>query len=144
MTDGIDQALATAGLALLATDGLLLVLDGGVPPNTPPPYVVVYVTVDRPPNDPTNALDGRSRTWTARWICHCVGGGQGASVATAAAAARAVAQRVRTQLLDVRPVVAGLSCGLIRWEQSTPPQRDETTGVPVMDAVEIYRLQATS
>jgi hypothetical protein len=56
-----------------------------------------------------------------------------------------VAQRVRTALLDVRPTIAGLSCGLIRLEgDPLPPQRDETTGVLVMDAIETYRLRATN
>jgi len=55
-----------------------------------------------------------------------------------------VAERVRTQLLDVRPVVAGLATGLLRLEQSLPPARDESTGVLVMDAVVVYRLRATS
>jgi hypothetical protein len=42
-------------------------------------------------------------------------------------------------------VVAGLSCGLIRMEgDSLPPQRDESTGDLVMDAVATYRLKATS
>lgn len=136
MTDGLDQALANAGLGLLVADTSLVVFDGAVPPNTTPPYVVVYTTVDRPSGDPDNPGNGQTRVWLGRWICHCVGGN--------AIAARAVAQRVRTQLLDVRPVIAGLACGLIRWEQTTPPTRDETTGVVVMDAVEIYRLKATS
>lgn len=141
MTDGLDQALANAGLALLALDlgpPPLVVFDGVVPNGTSvnAGYVVVYTSVDRPSDDPDNPLNGQSRVWVARWICHCVG--------STAPAARAVAQRVRTQLLDVRPVITGLSTGPIRWEQSTPPQRDETTGGLVMDAVEIYRLRATS
>jgi len=58
--------------------------------------------------------------------------------------ARAIAQRVRTQLLDARPTIAGLTCGMVRLEASEIPLRDEKTGVLVMDAVEIYRLRATS
>jgi hypothetical protein len=141
VTDGLDQALANAGIALLQADTSLVVFDGAVPRPTPdvsngPGYVLVYTTVDRPSDDLGNALDGRTRVWTGRWICHCVGGN--------AAAARAVAQRVRTALLDVRPVVTGLATGPIRWEQSNPPLRDESTGLVVMDAVEIYRLLATN
>jgi hypothetical protein len=99
--------------------------------------VLVYTTISRPSDDPDNSSDGKTRVWVARWICHCVGG--------TAAGARGVAQRVRTALLDVRPTVAGLSCGPIRMEgDSQPPQRDETTGVLVMDAVETYRLRATN
>ena len=60
-------------------------------------------------------------------------------------AARGVAERVRTALLDVRPVVSGLSCGLIRMDgDPQPPRRDETTGALVMDAIETYRLRATN
>jgi hypothetical protein len=139
VTDGLDQALANAGMALLNADPIapaLVVFDGYVAPGTPPPYIVVYTSVDRPSEDEDNAGDGRSRVWLARWILHCVGAN--------AVAARAIAQRARTQLLDVRPVITGLSCGLIRHEQSDPPQRDESTGVLVMDALEIFRCKATS
>lgn len=138
MTDGLDQALANAGLALLTADVSLVVFDGTVPNPTPsPPYCVVYTTVNRPSEDLDNSGDGRSRVWSAAWIVHAVGGN--------AAAARAVAQRVRTALLDVTPVIAGLSCGRIRMDpDSPPPEKDETTGAVVMDAVSTYRLKATS
>lgn len=137
-TDGLDQALIDAGLALLTADTNLVTYDGVVPSPTPtPPYCVVYSTISRPSDDPDNSADGRTSVWVARWIVHCVGAN--------AAASRAVAQRVRTQLLDVRPVIAGLACGLIRMEgDSQPPRRDETTGALVMDAVQTYRLRATS
>lgn len=142
ITDGLDQALANAGIALLQADlgpPPLVVYDGVVPATASANggYVLVYTTISRPSDDPDNALVGRTGVWVVRWICHCVGG--------TASGARAVAQRVRTALLDVRPTVAGLSCGLIRMEgDSQPPQRDETTGVLVMDAVETYRLRATN
>lgn len=140
MTDGLDQALISAGLNLLITDPQLRVYDGIVPSPTPNaathPYVVVYSSIERPSDAEDNTVDGRTRTWIARWICHCVGAN--------AVASRAVAQRVRTQLLDVRPVVAGLACGLIRLESATPPQRDETTGTAVMDTVVTFRLVATN
>jgi hypothetical protein len=137
-TDGLDQALIEAGLALLAADTDLVTYDGAVPNPTPaPPYCVVYSTISRPSDDPDNSADGRTRVWVARWIIHCVGAN--------AASARAVAQRVRTQLLDARPVIAGLECGLIRMEgDAQPPRRDETTGALVMDVVQTYRLRATS
>lgn len=137
-TDGLDQALADVGLDLLRADSLLTVHDGKVPGGARPPYVLVYTTVDRPDVDEDNALDGLSRVWVARWICHCVGGGADGS------AARAVAQRVRTALLDQRPAISGLSCNLIKAEPSQPPQRDETIGGLVMDAITTYRLRATS
>jgi hypothetical protein len=141
MTDGLDQALANAGLNLLRADvgpPALVVHDGKVPNGSTPPYVLVYTTVDRPSEDEDNPGNGQSRVWLARWICHCVGAGEDG------VAARAVAQRVRTALLDVRPVISGLSCGLIRSEPATPPQRDESTGDLVMDLVATYRLKATS
>jgi hypothetical protein len=145
MTDGLDAALAAAGVALLQADALLTVYRGAAPTPAPsPPYVVVRTTVDRPSDDPDNPLDGRSRVWITRWFCYCVGGGQGATVDAAEVAALAVAQRVRTQLLDAQLAIPGLSCGLIRWEQSNPPaDPDETAGYPVREAVEVYRLRAT-
>lgn len=142
MTDGLDQVLANAGLALLAADvgpPALRVFDGVVPPNTSVllGYVVVYCTVNRPSEDLDNSADGLSRVWSAAWITHSVG--------STAAAARAVQQRVRTQLLDVTPSIVGLSCGRIRMDpDSPPPVRDESTGVVVMDAISTYRLRATS
>ncbi len=142
ITDGLDQALANAGIALLQADlgpPALVVYDGVVPNGASADggYVLVYTTVSRPSDDPDNSADGRTRVWVARWICHCVG--------TSAGGVRGVAQRVRTALLDVRPTIAGLSPGLIRLEgDSQPPQRDETTGALVMDAVETYRLRATN
>lgn len=137
MTDGLDQAITQVGLDLIAADSALTVYDGSVPNGAARPYVLIYTSISRPSDDLDNPLNGRSGVWTIRWICHCV--------ADNAKAARGIAQRVRTQLLDVVPVVAGLSCSPIRMDgDSLPPQRDETTGDLVMDAVETYRLRATS
>lgn len=136
MTDGLDQALIDAGLNLLRANAALTVFDGAVPNPTPqPPYVLVYSIVTWPSDDDTiGSLDGKSRRATVRWICHCVGGDQIAS--------RAMAQQVRTSLLDQRPTVVGMTCGLIRDEQDDPPVRNEETGVVVFDAVHVYRLHA--
>lgn len=137
MTDGLDLVLTSVALDLLTADVLLKVYDGVVPAVATRPYVLVYSSLTRSSEDPDNAADGLTRVWMARWICHCVG--------ESASAARKVAERVRTALLDVQPTVPGLSCGLIRMEgDSLPPERDETTGVPVMDAVVTYRLRANS
>lgn len=137
MTDLLDQSIVDAVLTLLTNDTTLTVFDGVVPSPTPPrPYVLVYTHLDRPSEDPDNSFDGKTRVWVPRFICHCVG--------ETAAAARAVAQRVRTQLLDARITVTGLSSGMLRLEQSLPPARDESTGVLVMDAVVVYRLRATN
>jgi len=141
IADGLDQAIANVALTLLAADvgpPALVVFDGVVPPNTPvnAGYVLAYSYLSRPSDDQDNSANGRSGVWNQRWILHCVGG--------TAAAARAVAQRARTALLDVQPTIVGLSCGRIRLEETQPPQRDETTGVLVMDAVNTYSLRATS
>lgn len=141
ITDGLDQALVNVALTLLDADNgppSLQVFDGVVPAGTVvnDGYVLVYSYLSRPSEDPDNSINGRSSVWVCRWILHCVGG--------TAQAARGVAQRARTALLDVRPTVSGLSCGLIRLEDSQPPQRDETTGALVMDAIATYRLRATS
>jgi len=144
VTDGLDQALQHVALDLLNADTELTVYDGFVPPGAISagvplaPFVVVYTDITRPSESASGAqyLDGRSSHWTAAWYCHCVGGN--------AEAARAVAQRVRTALLDVAPTVAGVACGLIREVNSTPPTRDETTGVLVMDALRVYELYASA
>jgi hypothetical protein len=138
VTDLLDQAIVDALLALLQADVSLTTFDGVVPSNpTPnPPYCVAYFHIARPEDDDDLPLTNYSRVWVARAIVHAIGGN--------AKAARAVAERVRTNFLDVVPVVAGLTCGPIRMEESQPPTRDETTGPPYMDAVSTYRMRATS
>jgi hypothetical protein len=111
VTDGLDQALSNAVPALLELDELLTVFRGGVPnPTQAPPYVVVRSVIRRPSDDPDNSGDGRSRVWVADWYVYSVGGGAG-TPQDAEIAAIAVAQRVRTQLLDVRPAVQGFAAG---------------------------------
>lgn len=136
MTDGFDQAIVDAGLNLLRADTGLTVYDGAVPDPLPDvnahPWVLVYTTVEWPADDPNGALDGLTGRAVARWYCHCVGANQQAS--------RAVAQRVRTQLLDKRPAIAGMVAGLVRHEQDQPPIRDEVLGQVVIDSVHVYRL----
>ena len=140
MTDGLDQALSQVVFNLLAADNIspaLPIYDGQVPnPDPGPPYVLIYTLIDRPSEDLDNAIDNQSSVWLARWYCHCVG--------ATGSAARAVAQRVRTQLLDAHPTVTGLSCGMVRLEETQTPIRDEKTGTLVMDLVEVYRLRATT
>jgi len=148
VTDGFDQALVAAGIALLRGDASLTVYPGGVPnlsPPAAPPYVVTYATVEWPPSD-ADALDGVSGTPMVRWICHCVGGGvSGSTPEDAEIAARAVGQRARAAWLNKRLVVAGLDCGLIRQEQGAGvPTRTDTTGDPVMDLIVVYRTFATT
>ena len=146
MTDGLDQALANAGLDLLRADASLTVYDGVVPDGVivagqpVPAFVVVYTDLTQPAEATSgaNTLDGLSRHRSVSWYCHCVGAD--------ATAARAVAQRVRTALLDQRPTVAGIpaeSVGLISEVDSAPAGRDESLGVPVMSALRVYQLFAS-
>jgi hypothetical protein len=144
VTDGLDQLLADAGLNLLRADSGLVVYDGAVPnpvppaPPIPPPYVVVYTTIGHPDDQTVTGLNAIVKRAIVRWTCHCVGG--------TAQASRAVAQRVRTALLNVRPTVAGMNTGLIKDDQDSPPDpvRDETTGVVVIDTIHVYTLLATT
>jgi hypothetical protein len=139
MTDGIDQALANFWLALLNADPLtpsLAVFDGEVPPNTPVPYINVYIYTSRPRGSENNAADNKSKALISRAICHSVGGNS--------VQARAIAQRVRTQLLNASPTITGLSVAMVEQEEDQPPARDESTGVPVFELVQVYALHATA
>ncbi|TDB81645.1 DUF3168 domain-containing protein [Micromonospora fluostatini] len=109
----------------------LVALDGHVPAGRVPPYVLVYFA-DNDPED--RSLEDRQDRYVLWVYCHNVGGN--------ADAARAVATRVRSALLGVVPVVAGRDCWPIRREDGDPPDRDESTGVLVMDQVDVYRLES--
>lgn len=130
------QAHVQAFLDLLDADNgppPLAWLDGLVPVGQLPPYVVVHFTLWTPDAElaPDKvALGFDSDVIDLRAYCHCVGGN--------AVAARVVAGRVRTAVLNVTPTVAGRSCFPIRWKDGQPPTRDETTGATVMDLVDIY------
>jgi hypothetical protein len=135
MTDGIDQALRNAGIALLQADANLTVIPGAIPAGQQPPYVRVYSSVEWLADDPNDSLDNVSSRAVVRWWCHCVGGNDLAAIG--------VAELVRTDLLNVRPTVVGVNpsgVGMIRHEQDQPPTVDETLGPAVVDAVHIYRL----
>lgn len=135
MADLLDQLHIDAAMDRLRADGSLTVYpdaEGLVPLAPSPPYVRVYTAIERPADASGNDLGGSSGTWTVRWYCHCVG-------ATEYAAA-AVAMRVRSALLDVRPTVAGRACGPIRQDAGQPTTRDESTGIAVYDRVDVYRL----
>lgn len=133
-------AHAQAFLGLLDADNSpppLVVLDGAVPSGQNPPYVLVYMTVQTV--GATTAADSTDLTMDSSRVvltgyCHCVGGSSLAS--------RYVATRVETALLNVRPTISGRACFPIRHEESQPPRRDETTGVLVMDLVDVYRLES--
>jgi hypothetical protein len=131
--DELDEAHAQVAIALITADAPPWPLYvGSVPDGAVPPYALVYPTVTWPDGTPAQALDGRSRTCVTRWYVHAAGATD--------QSARSVAGRIRQLLLNVRPVIAGRSCGLIDQEASAPPVRDETTGVLVLDIAAIYRL----
>lgn len=112
----------------------LVWFDGAVPDGTSPPYVVVYFADADPEQPDSRALDGMPHRYVQRAYAHSVGGN--------AAAARAVAERVRAAWLNVVPSVAGRVCFPIRREDGGPPQRDESAGGLLMDKTDIYRLES--
>ncbi len=127
------QAHADAFLNLLRADNQLTTHDGAVSKGALPPYVLVYLTFWTP--DGELAPDAVPLTFDSdvlevRGYCHCVGAN--------GTAARAVAQRVRAALLNRRPAIPGRDCAPIRWRDGNPAQRDESTGVLVMDQVDVY------
>ncbi|QLQ37989.1 hypothetical protein [Micromonospora robiginosa] len=136
------RAHADAVLALLAAapgTGPLAVYDGAVPEDAtgrskPPPYALVYFADADPEEPDSRPLSGRPARYVLRAYVHSVG--------LTASASRSVGERVRAALLNVRPTVAGRQCWPIRREDGQPPQRDDSTGSPVMDRVDVYRLES--
>lgn len=130
------QAHADAVLGLLrAVVGLTVYPEpdsiAQVPDGAEPPYVSVYVTTRYDLGPSLAAASSRAVTTVT---AHCVGGN--------AIAARAVAQMVSGALLDVKPTIAGRSCYPIRQDPvDGPPRPDESTGHPVMDLIQQYRLE---
>jgi hypothetical protein len=141
VADLLDRLHFDAALTLLRADAgppaLVVYPDPeGLTPTIPADqYVRVYCHIDRPPDTNSNSLAGISQTLTTRWICHCVGLNEYASLATA--------MRVRAALLDQRVTIAGRNPGLIRQEQSNPPAKDDSTGRTVIDTVVVYRMTST-
>lgn len=145
MTDLLDEQHAQAGLAALAANPNLRlaadptasnVFDGKVPDPTPdPPWVLVYTRVAWPRDGIGTSLTEQQVTVTTTYTCHCVG--------LTAAAARAVAMQVRSSLLNFRPTIAGRNCSPIKQDDATDPDRDESTGRLVMDAVGVYSYTST-
>jgi hypothetical protein len=139
MTDLLDTAVVAAGMTLLQADSLLTVYDSNRPTDAPRPYVLVYPVTSRPDPAGSNALDGLSRTLDVRLICHCVGDTRESTTA--------VAQRVRTALLDQIPVIPGhptAVAGLVKQQSdSTAPNPDRTIGDLIFDEVVIYHFRVT-
>ena len=134
--DGLDEAHAKVALDILTADGgSWTVYKGSVGPLPTKPYVLVYTVVEWPGVGISNALDGRSGTCVTRWYTHSVGESDQGT--------RAVANRVRQLLVNVRPTIAGRSCGFIQQETALPFQRDETTGALIQDLTAVYILTTT-
>lgn len=128
----VEQAHADAILDLLRADTDLTVHDGAVPKGALPPYVLVYLSTT---TAKITSQTGEQDWTTTRAYCHCVGAD--------AIAARAVAGRVAARLRNVTPNIAGHTPWPIRDDDGgAPPDKDETTGVLVMDQVAVYRLES--
>lgn len=135
MTYQPHAAAILARLAAAPGSPSLVVYDGRVPDGAVPPYALVYfayltqsaeVAPDKVP------LSYDSDVLQVDAYVHSVGAN--------AQASRAVATRVRTQLLNWRATVTGRVCVPMRHTENVPPARDESTGVLVLDSVDVYRL----
>lgn len=134
----IRQQHAAAFLALMGTGSP--VYDGGVPdtptgPRKAPPYRVVHLQYETPAaaEDPARTgFEDSRHPLTLRAYVHSVG--------ETARAARAVADHTYEQLLGAELDVPGRVSYRIRHEDSQPPDRDESTGVAVYAAVDVYAV----
>jgi hypothetical protein len=135
VTDLIDRDLIDAALTPLRADAGLTVYpdgEGFVPEKPTAPYVRVYTSTEWPKEGDANAIDGLSVSTTTRWYVHCV--------AETEYAAAALAMRVRTALLNVRPTVAGRNCGLIYMEAAEVTNRSELAGTPTYVRTVVYAM----
>lgn len=133
--DHADAFLAK--LAAASGSPSLAVYDGRVPDGPEPAYALVYFYIETPdglaaPGAVNLTFD--SDVIDSRAYVHCVGADpQGAR------AARGVAGRVRSALLNATLTISGRSCFPIRWLEGQPPQRNEDVpGGPVFDQVDVY------
>jgi hypothetical protein len=136
----LDETHAQVAITALAANPNLTssrVFDGRVPDGTDPAlgYVLVYCTVSWPRDGIGTALTAQQVTLTTTYTCHCVG--------LNARAARAVAMEVRASLLNLKPNITGRSCSPIKQDDAQPPDRDESTGHLVMDAVSVFSFTST-
>lgn len=127
------QLHATAVLALLTGAGITC-HDGTVPANPTYPYAVLYTNAgDR---DTTN-LDYSSDVQAYDM--------QVTSVGASAAAARIVADKVSTALVDVTPTVSGRTCWPLRVAATQTAREDRDVTIPGTAthphyAVAVFRL----
>jgi hypothetical protein len=114
----------------------LAVYDGAVPDSADVAYALVYFYIETP--DGLAAPDAVSLTFDSDVIdawayVHCVG-----REPEPERAARAVAGRFRSAVLNQTLTVAGRQCFPIRWDSGQPPQRNEDTGTTIADLVDVY------
>ncbi len=105
------------------------VYDGEVPSGATRPYVLVYMSLQ---TSDTSTFVATSDIATVTLYAHCVG--------ETPAAARLVQSAVRSALLNIKPTISGRTCGQIGEDVAFPPDKDNTTGELVMDAVSVYSL----
>jgi hypothetical protein len=133
--DQLDEVHARIALDILEADANQPVYEGKAPDNVQTPYILVYSHVYWPGNGSEGQnLDMVTNQCTTEWIVHCAG--------ETDQAARALGNRVRQLLVNVKPVIANRSCSRIQQETSLNPIRDERTGVLVMDVVATYQFSS--
>jgi hypothetical protein len=128
-----EHAAAVLALLNAAITAPRKVFDGKVDANIDPrvnPYLLAYFDS----HDPEFDFEANAWRFEMTATCHCVGGN--------AQAARQMADLARTALVAVRPTVTGRSCFPITRDSGMPPQRDESTGVLVMDAIDQYTIRS--
>jgi len=133
VVEPVPQPTAVALLALLGANANLTVIDGDVPTGQEPPYLVVYLVGAPKEGDNLNRVSNEA---APRAYLHSVG--------MTPAAARIVAGQAASTIVGQQLTVAGWSCGPIKNELSNPPERDESTGVTVMDQVDTYVWRMTA
>ncbi len=127
----MSDAHAAAVVAALQADPDLTVHDGPPPDGSQPPYVVVWVAVERL-SDLLCGSASRSPVWV---YTHAVG--------VSTTAARRVGDRVRGVLLDQRLNVPGWKCAPVRLSSARPPDPAEVAGVTYIDQTDVWRFNTT-
>lgn len=114
--------------------------DGGVPPGVTPPdqywavrFAFRKLTATESPA--TTSLTFDSVTYQVDVTVHSVG--------PDSRSIRGVASRAEAQLLNWTPTVAGRSCTPLRQIESSTLPVNEAMGVPVEQAVDVYRFKSS-
>ena len=132
---GSAQADADAMLELLRSQPITVYPpEGGGPTTVPvgatPPYVSVHFVTE---NIDGGRLETRSTRTRTRAYVHCVGAND--------ISARAMVDAVSAAWLDVRPVIAGRTCDMIRHEQTREAQPTEPVAQTTVTLTAIYVLE---